>query len=108
MINLLKQPRKHLSKMSDEQANTIAIDALLFLTQNEDELFAFMNESGLLLADLRQRINDRQVLGCLLDYILANQTRLTNFCHLHSYLPENIVKARITMPGFSPEMRTVY
>ena len=109
MINRLKQPKStDQSSMLHEQADNIAVDALLFLTQDENELFAFMNESGLLLADLRQRIHDRNVMGGLLDYILADTKRLENFSQAYQHQPEIIVRARMTMPGFSSEMRTVY
>ena len=109
MINFLKQPKStKQSPMAHSQADAIAMDALLFLTQDENELFAFMNESGLLLADLKQRIHDRNVMGGLLDYILIDKKRLKNFSQAYDHLPETIVKARMTMPGFSPEMQTVY
>jgi hypothetical protein len=93
--------------LTPDAADAIALEGLTYLASNMEMLEGFCLESGLLLNDLRERLTDRLVLGAILDYILSEQARFNSFCEISGHRPETLVKARITMPGFSPEMRTV-
>ncbi len=93
--------------LSPDQADAIALEALTFIANNEDMLNEFCHESGILLNDLRTRLGDRMVLGAILDFIFADNLRLKTFCIQLQYSGEMLVRARIALPGFLPEMRTV-
>lgn len=85
--------------MEKEQAETIALQALSFLAKEDDLLEQFLTNSGLTSDELRRRFNDPQLLGGVLDAILADDTLLLDFCNAVSLSPETLIKARRALPG---------
>ncbi|HAE03178.1 MAG TPA: DUF3572 domain-containing protein, partial [Rhodospirillaceae bacterium] len=62
--------------MKQEQAETLALQALSFLMEDEDRLDRFLALSGLDQNDLRNRISDPAFLGGVLDHILGHEPDL--------------------------------
>lgn len=90
--------------MTTEQAETIALQALAFLAK-EEKLFAhFFTSSGLTPQDLKDRFREPELLGGVLDAILADDTVLLAFCNTMSISPETLVLARRVLPGASEMM----
>ena len=85
--------------MIKEQAETIALQALSFLAKDDELLSQFLTSSGLTLQELKQRIREPDLLGGILDGILADDSILLDFCKTTSLSPETIVKARQALPG---------
>lgn len=85
--------------MDKEQAETIGLQALSFLAKDEDLLGQFLANSGLSPAELKMRLKDPQLLGGVLDAILADDHVLLAFCNFSSLSPETIIKARKELPG---------
>lgn len=85
--------------MSEEQAETIALQALSFLAQDEQLLDHFLKASGLRAEDLKKRFREPDLLGGVLDIILGNDSVLLDFCNAVSLSPETLIKARQALPG---------
>lgn len=85
--------------MTTEQAETIALQALAFLVKEDDLLSHFLISSGLTPQDLKHRFREPELLGGVLDTILADDTVLLAFCNTMSLSPETLVIARRALPG---------
>ena len=89
--------------MKRENAETIALQALAWLAADEDEMNAFMGQTGLDQAALRAGAGDAAFLGGVLDYILAEETRLMAFAEDAGLKPDFPARARAALPGANPE-----
>ena len=89
--------------MKRENAETIALQALAWLAADEDEMNAFMGQTGLDQAALRAGAGDAAFLGGVLDYILAEETRLMAFAEDAGLKPDVPARARAALPGANPE-----
>lgn len=85
--------------MDQEQAETIALQALAFLAKDDDLLKRFLDSSGLTPQELKNRFRERDLLGGVLDMILGNDEILLSFCKAASLSPDTLVKARLALPG---------
>jgi len=85
--------------MNIEQAETIALQALSFLAKDDKLLGQFLTSTGLTSQQLKQRVGEPELLGGVLDTILASDTHLLDFCNAASLSPETIVMARSALPG---------
>ncbi|MBA3813003.1 MAG: DUF3572 domain-containing protein [Alphaproteobacteria bacterium] len=85
--------------MTTEQAETIALQAVAFLVKDEELLTHFLTSSGLTLQDLKDRFRDPEILGGILDSLLADDPVLLSFCNTTSLSPETLVRARRELPG---------
>ncbi|HAD24912.1 MAG TPA: DUF3572 domain-containing protein [Alphaproteobacteria bacterium] len=82
-----------------EWAQSVALQALTFILSDTDHLGRFMDLSGLSPADLENRIDDPELLGGILDYLLMNEADLLNFCEAAELSPEQPAQARAQLPG---------
>ncbi|HEX3673363.1 MAG TPA: DUF3572 domain-containing protein [Rhizomicrobium sp.] len=80
-------------------AETIGIKGIVFLGMSEDDLQRFIDQSGLDPADLRARAGEPEVLVAVLDYLLADDTRLTGFCEAEGLTPRAVHMARHQLSG---------
>lgn len=85
--------------MTEEQAQTIALQALSFLARDNELLEQFLLNTGLTLQELRSRVGEPELLGGVLDAILVNDQVLLAFCNASSLSPNTILKARQSLPG---------
>ena len=85
--------------MKQEQAETLALQALSFLVEDEDRL----DLSGLDQNDLRDRIADPAFLGGVLDHILGHEPDLLDFAAAADIDPTVVLRARATLPGVNPD-----
>jgi len=90
--------------MIQENAETIALQALVFLVKNEDLLNQFLISSGLTYGDLQAHFQEPELLGGVLDAILADDAILLAFCSMNSLSPETLMMARRMLPGATEEM----
>lgn len=90
--------------MTHEQAETIALQALAFVVKDEDLLVHFLSSSGLTPQDLKSRFREPELLGGVLDAILADDAVLLAFCNTMSLSPETLVRARRALPGATEVM----
>jgi len=66
--------------LTKDRAETIALQALAFLASDPEEIDRFLHASGLEIADLRGKAGDPDLLGAVLTFILADDTRITGLC----------------------------
>ena len=85
--------------MMSEHAETIGLQALAFLVKDEELLSHFLTMTGLTPEDLKTRFREPELLGGVLDAILANDQVLLDFCNTLSISPETLVVARRALPG---------
>ncbi|HWF64306.1 MAG TPA: DUF3572 family protein [Rhizomicrobium sp.] len=87
-------------RMTPEKAEILALEALAWLAGQTDGMDRFLAASGLEPADLRRVAGDRDLLGSLLDFLLANELLLLDFCEAASIKPQTIhlARHRLEMP----------
>jgi hypothetical protein len=86
-----------------EAAEAIAIQALAFLADDPKRLEHFVVETGMIPTAFRERGADPELLGAVMDYVLAFDDRLLNFAAFAQVKPASIVAARRSLPGSAPE-----
>ena len=85
--------------MQSEQAEIVALKALTFLAQSPDELDRFVALAGIVPADLRARADEPELLAAVMDFLLADDKRLTAFCESLGLEPKAVHVARRALPG---------
>lgn len=90
--------------MRHDDAQSIAILALSYLTRDQDRLDRFMGWTGLAIDDLAQAAANPDMLGGVLDYLLSDEPLLLAFAEDASLAPEDPALARQALPGYMPQM----
>lgn len=85
--------------MKSEQANSIATQALIWLSSDSELMEIFLNASGLAPEDIRTRAQDPVFLGFLLDFMLMSDEHVLALSAAGSFPPESVVAARAALPG---------
>lgn len=83
--------------MTPEKAEILALEALAWLAGRHDDITRFLAASGMETTDLRRAAGERDFLASLLDFLLANEPLLLDFCQDASMSPQAIYKARFAM-----------
>ena len=84
---------------SADQAEVLGIKALGWLAANEELLPVFMGASGASLSDLRDRAQDPDFLGAVLDFLLMDDAWVMAFCESATLPYEKLAEARAALPG---------
>ena len=85
--------------MNREQAELIALQALGHIASDEDLLMEFLNISGFTPDELRQRAQESEVLGGILDFLLMSDERVLAFSEAIDIPPTLTIAARRALPG---------
>ena len=85
--------------MNEDQATTIALQALAFIASDAEVLGNFLAQSGLGPEDLKKRMDNPDLQGAVLDLILADDRVLLGFCNANDLTPEIVIHARQALPG---------
>jgi hypothetical protein len=91
---LLKSP-----KQAPPDPEALALQALAFLTADDDRLSRFMGLTGLDGAALRRIAHDPHGLGAVLDYLLGFEPLLLEFAAEIGIDPAVIASQRHRLPG---------
>jgi hypothetical protein len=81
------------------EAETLALNALTFLAKSPDDLARFVTISGIRPSDLRDRAGDPEILAAVMDFILADDSRVTGLCEAFASDPRLLHLARQALPG---------
>jgi hypothetical protein len=81
------------------EAEILALNALTFLAQSPEDMERFVNLTGIAPNDLRTRAGDPEILAAVLDFVLADDARITGFCEASAIEPRDIHAARAALPG---------
>lgn len=86
-------------RMNPDDAQTLALKALGFVATSEGVLDRLMELSGLDLGTLRAKAGEPEILASLLDFLLADEGLLVDFCHEESIDPKEVHMARHVLGG---------
>jgi len=89
---MLKSTQRGL-RVDRETAETIAAQGLAFLTADQQRLHRFLALTGLQPADLKQRLDAREVLAAALSFLAADESLLLTFAAGQHVAPEAITAA---------------
>ncbi len=81
------------------EAETLAVHALSWIAGQEEQLAAFLGAAGASASDVRDRAADPEFLGFLLDFLLADESALLEFCTELGIKPDRPARARAALPG---------
>jgi hypothetical protein len=85
--------------MKEEQACTIALQALAYIASEENALIGLMNLSGLSLEAMKTQAGDPLFLAGVMDFILSDEPLLLAFCEAAELPPEMPLRVRRALPG---------
>ncbi len=88
--------------MSQDTAETIALQALAWLVGHEELLPVFLGASGASETDLKARATDPEFLGSVLEFLTMDDAWVMAFCDAHSLAYETPLQARWALPGGAP------
>ncbi|WP_101069087.1 DUF3572 domain-containing protein [Roseovarius salinarum] len=84
---------------SRDHAETVGLKCLAWLAGNEDLLPVFLGATGAGEADLRERAQDPEFLGSVLDFVMLDDAWVTDFCASAGLEPSAPMTARAALPG---------
>jgi hypothetical protein len=84
---------------STDQAEVIAIQALGWLSDQDDLLMTFLGATGSGLDDVRNRAGDPEFLASVMDFILMDDDWVKGFCDTQTLSYDAIQHVRMALPG---------
>jgi len=88
-----------MQKNADGGAEAVAIEALAFIASNEKLLPRFLAITGIEAHAIRQAAREPGFMAGVLDFLLAHEPTLIEFCEASGRKPETIMAARRALPG---------
>ena len=88
-----------MTPLTRDSAELLAIEALSWLIGNDDLLPVFLGSTGASADDVRQRAQDPEFLGAVLDFLLMDDAWIQAFCAENSYELDFPIRARAALPG---------
>ncbi|WP_397541281.1 DUF3572 domain-containing protein [Roseovarius salis] len=85
--------------LSQDAAEAIALECLAWLAGNDDLFPVFLGATGASAADVRERAQDPEFLGAVLDFVLMDDAWVTAFCEHANLAPATPMAARAALPG---------
>jgi hypothetical protein len=82
-----------------QDAETIALNALGFLVDSTEALDRFMHQSGVDATTIRARTQERDFLAAVLDFLMANEALLMDFCETTRTEPKVVQRAIYELSG---------
>lgn len=86
-------------QVTTEYAETIAAQALAFLSQDKRAFEGFLATTGIDVSQIRSFADDPQFLAGVLDYTLSREQLVAEFCEAAGIDPEVPRAARQQLPG---------
>jgi hypothetical protein len=87
------------SSRSGQDPELMGLAALGFLAREPDRLARFLGLSGMSIEDLREWAGEPQLLGAVLDHVLADESLLFLFAEAEALHPGEVAVARQKLPG---------
>jgi hypothetical protein len=99
----MRQKREHQPlRLGLAEAETIALRALFFLLDEPDRASRFVALTGFAPDEIRARVQDPVLLGCVLDHLLTDEATLIAFAESEAIDPTLPGRARALLPGAAP------
>jgi hypothetical protein len=84
---------------AQESADALALQVFGWLLDRPALRDAFLQETGAQPSDLPALVTSRQFLAAVMDFLLADDRRVLDFCADNELPPHAILRARIRLPG---------
>lgn len=88
--------------MSQETADTVALQALAWLAGNDELLPVFLGATGASVDDLRARVTEPEFLLSVLEFLMMDDAWVIAFCDDNSISYDIPMQARYALPGGAP------
>lgn len=88
-------------RYSKDQAELIAIQALGWLSAQDDLMMTFLGATGSGLDDVRKRAGDPEFLASVMDFILMDDDWVRGFCDAQTLSYDAVQHIRMALPGGS-------
>jgi hypothetical protein len=85
--------------MNREKAEEMAVSIFVWLTGREELLSRFLALSGLTATGLRQASSDPGFLGGIVDFVMAHEPTLMEFCKDSGFRPESVAASHHALNG---------
>ncbi|RVV98807.1 DUF3572 family protein [Mesobaculum littorinae] len=85
--------------MTEDQAETIAAQALGWLASDPDLMGVFLGASGMSIDDLRGGAGSPEILGAVLDFVCMDDDWVVRFCDDTGRRYEDPARARAVLAG---------
>ncbi|MAQ84910.1 MAG: hypothetical protein CMH12_16920 [Maritimibacter sp.] len=85
--------------MKQEQAETLAVQALGWIAASDDLMPVFMGATGISIDDIRARASEPEFLASVLDFLLMDDAWITGFCDTAGQPYDAVMRARAALPG---------
>jgi hypothetical protein len=85
--------------LTPQDAEAIALNALGFLVDSTEVLDRFMHQSGVDATTIRARAQERDFLAAVLDFLMADETLLMDFCEATRTEPKVVQRAIYELSG---------
>lgn len=87
-------------RMTQEDAEALAAQALAFLTEDEQRLVRFLSLSGMSPADLARQAGETGTLGAVIDHLAADDSLLLVFTSGAGIEPTDVLQAQAVLSGW--------
>ena len=85
--------------LSQESAETLALQALAWLAGHEELLPVFLGSSGASESDIRAGATDPAFLAAVLDFLMMDDAWVVQFCDAAGVPYDRLIMARYALPG---------
>lgn len=86
-------------KINEREAAFIAIKALAYISQSEDELLKFVNLTGISPVDVIRLKENLGFLGGVLEFLVRDESLLLAFCAEEDFSVDQVESARLRLTG---------
>ena len=85
--------------MTPERAETLALQALAYIAQDDTLMPRLLALTGLGPDDLKTAVDKPETLAGVMDFLLQDEKALLAFCEAVEIAPEDPARARSALPG---------
>ncbi|WOC17326.1 DUF3572 domain-containing protein [Pseudochrobactrum sp. MP213Fo] len=85
--------------LNQNDAETLAIEALVFLAQEPELMNRFLSLTGIEASSIREAAGEPAFLTGVLQFYLAHEPTLMKFCEASGHQPESMNQALHHLPG---------
>ena len=85
--------------MTTEEPEQIAITALSYIAADPVLLPRFLSLTGITVSDIRSAAREPGFLGGVLQFIVAHEPTLMDFCEKSGIAPQEVTRAARQLPG---------
>lgn len=91
-----------MTQNNNEAAESLAIQILVWLSQDEKLMQRFLSLSGIEASSIRQAATEPGFLAGVIQFLLNHEPTLLSFCEENNVNPAELQKANISLSGQQP------